>query len=70
MSKRLCHCNYCKNYIEEPEVRGPGNPHAKNVCPFCGNELNNRFTDYTVEMVTDSFYNNTPKLPCHPNYLH
>ena len=72
MSKRLCHCNYCGTYIEEPEVRGPGNLHARNVCPCssCGKELDNRFTDFTVEMVTDSFYANTPKLRCHPNYLH
>lgn len=69
MSKRLCHCNHCGNFIEEPEVRVPGNPQARNVCPFCGEDLKNR-VDYTVEMVTDSFFEHTPKLPCHPNYLH
>lgn len=69
MSKVLCHCNYCSNYIEEPERRGPGNPNARNICPFCDRELNSR-DDYTAELVTDSFYDNTPKRPCLPNYLH
>ena len=67
--KTLYHCNHCSNYIEEPERRSSYNPHAKNVCPYCGRELESS-SDYTGELVTDSFYYNTPKLPCHPNYLH
>lgn len=68
--KTLCHCAHCKNFIEEPEVRGAGNPHARNICPFCGAELNDKYTDYVCELVTDSFYEHISKLPCHPNYLH
>lgn len=72
MSKLLCQCNYCKIYVEEPEVRGSGNPHARNVCPnlSCGKELNSKYSDYTAFLVSDGYYASVPKLKCVPNYLH
>lgn len=68
--KLLCQCNSCRTYVEEPEVRSSANPHARNVCPGCGRELESRYTDYTAELVSDGYYDGVPKLPCHPNYLH
>lgn len=68
MSKILYHCNKCETYVYEPEVRSVFNPHPRNVCPCCGIALEST-ADYTEELVTDSFYDNTPKLRCYPNYL-
>lgn len=70
MSKVLCQCNYCKNYIEEPEVRSSGNPHARNICPFCHKELESKYSDYTASLVSDDYYAGISKLKCNPNYLH
>ncbi len=68
--KNLCTCNYCGGNVYEPEIRSCGNPHARNVCPFCGAELEDKYVDYRMELVSDSYYDNTPKQRCHPNYLH
>lgn len=67
--KQLYHCEHCMNYIEEPEKRSRLHPHARNVCPYCGKELEDQ-SDYAAELVTDAYYDNIAKLPCHPNYLH
>lgn len=68
---KLCRCKHCNGYLEKEPVQPTTlNPHAANVCPYCGKELRVKEVDYSCQTVDDAVYEKTSKMSPRSNYFH